>query len=179
MRPDRNKEYEVGLLNNPRHERFAELVATGHSPAQAYAAAGYEEKTAYTCGPRLLKRPEVRSRVTELQQTVAQTSVRRVALNRERVLNRLSQLGHEAQCKGQFSAAVRCEELIGKELGMFVQRVWSWSGRLEDLDPEQLDNYIASCKARLEAEEAKLKQLPAAEQTVDVVPADASEEEKT
>ena len=153
----------MGLLNNPRQEHFAQLVATGQSPAQAYAAAGYEEKTAYTCGPRLLKQPEVRSRVTELQQTVAQTSVRRVALNRERVMNRLSELSHEAQQKGQFSAAVRCEELIGKQLGMFVERVCTWSGRLEDLDPEQLDNY--------------LKQLPAAEQTVDVVPVEASEEQ--
>jgi len=167
----------VGLLNNPRHELFAELVATGQSPAQAYAAAGYEEKTAYTCGPRLLKQPAVRSRVTELQQTVAQTSVRRVALNRERVMNRLSELSHEAQQKGQFSAAVRCEELIGKQLGMFVERVCTWSGRLEDLDPEQLDNYLASLKARIESEEAKLKQLPAAEQTLDVVPAEASEEQ--
>ena len=69
----------MGLLNNPRHELFAELVATGQSPAQAYAAVGYEGKTAYTCGPRLLKRPEVRSRVTELQQTAAQTSVSRTA----------------------------------------------------------------------------------------------------
>ena len=172
----------MGLLNNPRQEHFAQLVATGQSPAQAYAAAGYEEKTAYTCGPRLLKRPEVRSRVTELQQTAAQTSVRRVALNREQVMNRLSQLSHEAQQKGQLSAAVRCEELIGKQLGMFVQRVWRWSGRLEDLDPEQLDNYMASLKVLIETEEAKVeaqKQLPAAEQTVDVVPADASEEEKT
>ena len=94
-------------------------------------------------------------------------------------MNRLSQLSHEAQQKGQLSAAVRCEELIGKQLGMFVQRVWRWSGRLEDLDPEQLDNYLASLKARIESEEAKLKQLPAAEQTLDVVPVEASEEEKT
>ena len=146
----------MGLLNNPRQEHFAQLVATGQSPAQAYGAAGYEGKTAHTCGPRLLKRREVRSRVTELQQTAAQTSVRRVALNRERVMNRLSQLSHEAQQKGQFSAAVRCEELIGKQLGMFVQRVWRWSGRLEDLDPEQLDNYMASLKVLIDAEEGRL-----------------------
>ena len=43
-------------------------------------------------------------------------------LNRERVLNRLSELSREAQRKGQYSAAARCEELIGKEIGMFVDR---------------------------------------------------------
>jgi hypothetical protein len=104
-------------------------------------------------------------RVSELQETAAQSTVAAVVLNRERVLNRLSQLGYEAQGKGQFSAAVRCEELIGKELGMFVQRIWRWSGRLEDLDPEQLDNYLASMKCRIEGEERRLpeqqKQLEA------------------
>jgi len=41
---------------------------------------------------------------------------------------------------------------------MFVQRVWKWSGRLEDLEPEQLDNLIADLDARIAAAEAQ-KQL--------------------
>jgi hypothetical protein len=159
------------VLNNSKVEHFARLVATGHSPAQAYAAAGYEEKTAYTCGPRLLKRPEVRSRVTELQQTVAQTSVDAVIFNRERVLNRLSQLSHEAQRKGQYSTAARCEELIGKQLGMFVDRFQNLPTRVEDLPEELLDDFIDQFAALADAQE-KQKQLeaqkPAAEQTVDV-----------
>jgi len=159
------------VLNNSKYEHFARLVATGHSPAQAYAAAGYEEKTAYTCGPRLLKRPEVRSRVTELQQTVAQTSVDAVIFNRERVLNRLSQLSHEAQRKGQYSTAARCEELIGKQLGMFVDRFQNLPTRVEDLPEELLDDFIDQFAALADAQE-KQKQLeaagPAAEQTVDV-----------
>ena len=169
----------MGLLNNPRQEHFAQLVATGQSPAQAYAAAGYEEKTAYTCGPRLLKRPEVRSRVTELQQTAAQTSVSRAALSRDFVVRELMDNALKAKENHEWPASNRALELLGRELGMFVERVCTWSGRLEDLDPEQLDNYLASLKARIESEEAKLKQLPAAEQTVDVVPVEASEEEKT
>jgi hypothetical protein len=55
------------------------------------------------------------------------------------------------------------------------------SGLLESLGPEQLDNYMASLKVLIETEEVKVeaqKQLSAAEQTVDVVPADASKEEK-
>ena len=177
MRHDRNKEYEVGPLENPRHEHFAQLVATGQPPAQAYAAAGYEEKTAYTCGPRLLKRPEVRSRVKELQQTVAQTSVSRAALSREFVVRELMDNALKAKANHEWPASNRALELLGRELGMFVERVCTWSGRLEDLDPEQLDNYLASLKARIEAEKAKQKQLPAAEQTVDVVPVEASEEQ--
>jgi hypothetical protein len=51
---------------------------------------------------------------------------------------------------------------------------------LEDLDPEQLDNYLASLKVLIETEEAKVeaqKQLPAPEQTVDLVPAEVSGEQ--
>jgi hypothetical protein len=45
LRRDRNKDYEVGLLNNPRHERFARLVATGERPARAYAAVTKKKPT--------------------------------------------------------------------------------------------------------------------------------------
>ena len=43
---------------------------------------------------------------------------------------------------GQISAAVRCEELIGKQRGMFVDRREHvlWSGRIEDLSEIQLEN---------------------------------------
>jgi hypothetical protein len=170
----------LGLLNNPRQEHFAQLVATGQSPAQAYAAAGYEEKTAYTCGPRLLKRPEVRSRVKELQQTVAQTSVSRAALSREFVVRELMDNALKAKANHEWPASNRALELLGRELNMFEESARSWSGRLEDLDPEQLDNYMASLRVLIETEEAKVeaqKQLPAAEQTVDVVPVEASEEQ--
>ena len=56
------------------------------------------------------------------------------------MLNRLSQLGHEAQQKGPYSTAVRCEELIGKAMGMFVDRQQqpAWDGDLKKLTDEQL-----------------------------------------
>ena len=57
-------------------------------------------------------------------------------LNRERVLNRLSQLSHEAQKMGHYSAAARCEELIGKEIGMLTNR------SILDIEPSQLSPEI-------------------------------------
>jgi hypothetical protein len=63
-----------------------------------------------------------------------------VAFDQKRVLNRLDVLSRRAEELGQISAAARCEELIGKHCGMFVDRTASqW-----DLDPrkmtvEQLD----------------------------------------
>jgi hypothetical protein len=35
-----------------------------------------------------------------------------------------------------------------------------WSGRLEDLDPEQLDNYLASLKVLIDVEERRLREQP-------------------
>jgi hypothetical protein len=63
-----------------------------------------------------------------------------VILNRERVLHRLSKLSNEAQQTGHYSAAARCEELIGKEIGMFVDRsALLWEMDPDKMTPEQLD----------------------------------------
>jgi phage terminase small subunit len=57
----------MSSLRNPRHEQFAQLIAAGKTPAEAYVLVGYAEKTAYTCGPQLLKQTSVGARVAELQ----------------------------------------------------------------------------------------------------------------
>ncbi|MBF0131808.1 MAG: hypothetical protein HQL75_04370 [Magnetococcales bacterium] len=44
-------------------------------------------------------------------------------INPERVLEELMRLRDEAAAEGQFTAAVRATELIGKHLSMFVDRV--------------------------------------------------------
>ena len=77
---------------------------------------------------------DVRERVSELQKTAARSTAEALILNRERVLQRLSQLSNEAQQTGHYSAAARCEELIGKEIGMFVDR----SALLWDIDPDKM-----------------------------------------
>jgi hypothetical protein len=57
-----------------------------------------------------------------------------VAFDQKRVLNRLDVLSRRAEELGQISAAVRCEELIGKQRGMFLDRTaLQW-----DLDPSKL-----------------------------------------
>ncbi len=82
----------------------------------------------------MLTNVDVRERVSELQKAAARSTAEAVILNRERVLQRLSQLSYEAQQTGHYSAAARCEELIGKEIGMFVDR----SASLWEIDPNKL-----------------------------------------
>jgi hypothetical protein len=113
---------QMPVLRNPRHEKFSQLVASGVNASESYTAVGYKPTGARQAASRLLTNVDVRERVSELQQAAARSTADALILNRERVLHRLSQLSQEAQQKGQYSAAARCEELIGKEIGMFVDR---------------------------------------------------------
>jgi hypothetical protein len=64
----------------------------------------------------------------------AQSSAEAVAFDQKRVLNRLDVLSRKAEELGQISAAARCEELIGKHRGMFVDCTALFS----DLDPAKI-----------------------------------------
>ncbi len=94
-------------LRNP-HEKFSQLVASGAGAPQS--------------ANNLLKRTDVRERVNEIQSLAAQSSADAVAFEQKRVLNRLDALTRKAEELGQTSAAARCEELIGKQRGMFADR---------------------------------------------------------
>lgn len=61
------------VLNNAKHEAFAQGVAGGEAAGAVYARvyAGAGAATAASRGPRLLKRPEVHARVAELQEAGA------------------------------------------------------------------------------------------------------------
>jgi hypothetical protein len=48
------------------------------------------------------------------------------------VRNRLHEISHAAQDAGQFGPAVRPEELLGKSVGMFIDRSLQLTGQLND-----------------------------------------------
>ena len=58
----------MSILKNSRHEKFAQLVAQGHSATGAYKQAGYESADADVSGPRLLGIASVKERITELKE---------------------------------------------------------------------------------------------------------------
>lgn len=53
------------ILPNPRHERLAQLIATGKSATEAMQTVGYSDPRNST---RLTKKDEIRQRIIELQQ---------------------------------------------------------------------------------------------------------------
>ena len=126
------------ILENVRHERFAQEVASGSSQSEAYAAAGFRSSSpaaAKANASRLMSRPEVRERVDELQ--LAQG--RQAEIKRADIIDMLLADRERAHANRQIAAAVRAAEVIGKLLGMFVdRREIRTTSPLEELDYSEL-----------------------------------------
>jgi hypothetical protein len=65
---------------------------------------------------------QLRIMAERFQADVLERTTEEVAFDRNRVLNRLDVLSRRAEALGQISTSVRCEELIGRHRGMFVER---------------------------------------------------------
>jgi hypothetical protein len=144
-------------LRNPRHERFAQLVAAGGSGSASYLAAGFKACThgAESAASRLLRNGEVAKRLAELRAKAEAKFeqeqgkvVADVRFDRQRVLERLNELSRGAQAAKQWTAAVRAEELIGRASGIFVDTT-----QLVDIDLDNPPPHLApKIKAWLEGQ---------------------------
>src|SRR5262245_28581808 len=120
------------VLPKNKHELFAQGLAKGLGIGAAYEAAGY--KTSPAAATRLSKNVKIRERVKELQEAAAE----KVVLTKQWVLDRLKEivertmqaepvLDREGKPTGEYTfqanGANKALELIGKELGMFVDRL--------------------------------------------------------
>ena len=143
------------ILRNPRHEKFCELVVSGIKPSEAYISIGYSANGADQAASRLLRRDDVRARISELQAGAHESAVERCVLSRlwvleslKRVAQRCMQAEPATDPKGKamgaftFNAAGanRALELLGRELGLFVERSESkvaWNGDFAKMDSAQ------------------------------------------
>lgn len=133
-------------LENPRHEQFAQAIAEGKPKAQAYEEAGYSPHAGNAT--RLSQNEKVRARADELKKAVVESVIARSTASKEYVLEalvdtleRCRQASPVLDRKGEivmvetpngdivpayiFDAknVLRSAELIGKEIGMFKDRV--------------------------------------------------------
>src|SRR5713101_6550717 len=130
----REERTDVALLNNPRHEKFSQLVASGIKPAEAYISLGYSKVGAPQSANNLLRRTDVRERVNEIQSLAAQSTAEEVAFDKIRVLNRLDVLGRKAEEVEQISVAVRCDQGARHVCGAEPKYVDCLEWRPEDPD---------------------------------------------
>ncbi len=107
----------MGMLTNQRHELFAQAVAAGKTQDEAYAEAGYSPNRHNAS--RLMNTDEtIRARVEELQARAPKGLV----ITRQWVIEELVDTARMGKAAGDLSARNRAVELLGKDLGMFVEK---------------------------------------------------------
>jgi hypothetical protein len=126
----------VSLLTRQRQSR-AQLSRKQLRFVEQYAALGNASEAARRAGYKLgnsigqqgyenLKKPEIASAIRR-ELTKIDIHVTPV-----RVQRRLHDISHAAQEAGQFGPAVRAEELLGKSIGMWIDRSLQLTGQLND-----------------------------------------------
>jgi phage terminase small subunit len=101
---------------NPKHELFAQGLASGVGVGAAYVAAGYKDSPA--AASRLSKNVKVRGRVAQIQATAEAQAL----LTLETHMHELERLRDLATRNGQMSAAIAAEVKRGELMGFYVQR---------------------------------------------------------
>ena len=138
------------LLKNKKHEIFAGLVANTGNARQAYISAGYSPNGADPSASKLLKSTKVAARVAELREFVIDAVTNIAVTDKAWVISQLIENVKMAKAyevmsdkegavtgevKQNLAAANKALELIGKELGMFIDRKEVRTGSLLDEVP--------------------------------------------
>jgi phage terminase small subunit len=126
------------VLKNTKRELFAQGLVSGKSAQQAYIDAGFAAKGCRGHAHDLRLKPIVAARIAELQEnlnrTVAATTaitktyvLEKLQKNLERALQEEAVYDREGEPTGEYryegAVANRALELMGKELGMFKDRI--------------------------------------------------------
>lgn len=141
------------VLKNQKHEIFARAVAQGRTADQAYEEAGYKPNR-HNASRLRNTNENVRARIEEIKGQKTEKVIEKAAISRIWVLDMLREnaeramqhhpvLGPEGEEIGEYtyngSVANRALELIGKEIGLFVDRKeFRYVNEFEKLSDEQL-----------------------------------------
>jgi phage terminase small subunit len=152
----------MGILLNQQHETFSQEIAKGTGVAKAYVVAGYppNKGNAY----RLRLRKGVAARIAELTAARSEMAAREALTAAERagvdqywVLRNLRLNAIMSMRHGDRAAAARSIELIGKHLGMFIEKKSIDISYIDDAD-----EYLAKIMAIVEAKTVEHEPAPLA-----------------
>lgn len=119
------------MLSNAKHERFAQALAAGKSADEAYQSAGYAENSGNAATLKGNQRVQARvaellGRATEGVVLTKQWVLERLIQNADRAMQAESVKDENGEPIGDYhyqgNVANRALELLGKELGMFIER---------------------------------------------------------
>lgn len=140
----------VHLGLNAKEDRFAREYVVDLEKKNAAIRAGYSERTAGAQATVLLSRPRIIDRIAELQAALAG----RMDLTADGVVEQLMKDHKLAQEAGHHSAAVRATELLGKRLGLWIDRVRT---EADDKSDEALADEVVDAALALAKGDKRLK----------------------
>lgn len=163
-------------LEHARHEAFCQAYARSKSLKEAAREAGFkggkEGLNWSVRGSELMRRPYIKARVDEINQELVRAATKSAKVDRAWVLEQLKSNAEEALEHRDRAAANRALELLGKEMGMFVDRKMVLTGPLEALDAPRLQRLLALAQA---AEEGRLVLPSSSGSSVPMIPASSSD----
>jgi len=130
-------------LKSPKHELFAQAISRGENGRAAYREAGYvcSDAAADAAASRLLKSDKVSNRVAELKgrQATAEATI----LTKAKVLEMLVADRTLARENNQSAAAIKADELLGREVGLFTEKKDIRVRNVSDLSEDELKGLLS------------------------------------
>ena len=107
-------------MNNltPKQQRFCEEYAVDLNATQAAIRAGYSFKTARSIGQENLTKPDIQKYIQNVQAALKDKTL----VTAEEVIAGIKRISEKAEQSNQYIAALRAFELLGKHLGIFVDK---------------------------------------------------------
>ena len=139
---------------NPKQKRFVEEYLVDLNGTKAAIRAGYSKRTAVKIAAENLHKPLI----TEAIQKAIQKRSERTEITQDEIVKDLQDLRDEARGAEQFAPAVRCDELLGKHLGMFKERV-EHSGKI-DLGDKPMALAAAVLNVKVDKKSGKTTENP-------------------
>jgi hypothetical protein len=154
-------------LNNAKQERACQhYVMQKVSQVEAYERAGYSNGQAHAA--KFFGKPHVAARCKEMRQEVevrVRQGMDNYGVDREWVLARLIDNAREAYKDRQFGPANQALSLVGKELGMFIERKEIRMMRtLDDLPATDRERLLQAIDDELERRQSRPVELDAPRQ---------------
>jgi phage terminase small subunit len=158
----------VPELPNKRHETFVKGIINGLSGTEAYKQAGYDvtnDNVAGAAASRLLADVRVSTRIAEIlgqREQIADKATQKAAealsIDREWVMRGLMEDRALARSLEIPSASIRALELLGKELGMFIERRENGNpGDFDRLTTDELRTALAAELAQVDQNRSRLE----------------------
>jgi len=135
------------VLDNPRHERFAQHLAEAKTAAEAYVLAGFKPNRGNPS--KLAHRPSVAARVKELTSHYAELAAK-TAITAEGLVQMFDDIRKRAIESGRLSAGVSAVKEISILTGKRTERSEIGTpGEFDAYTDDELERLLAERRARL------------------------------